>query len=390
MNVTSVNNVSSVNFHSDKKMKFEKDLKNNNFKDMEKLANSSDLLNAYGMALVGLNRTMKNEAAPLISDIRDIDKIEGEKIYKSNGDLYCIEQNNNDGTKTLYYPDLYQKDKIENIQIVDNKSNKILKQQQNTLALDYQISNVVEYSDNQSVSIAIYENGNLQNMEKIAKDYDNGKIIKHFDNSKNESSFGITIERDYGSITTNAYFDKNNDIKNITLDANSDNKAFFKNINFDNGMVTDISENKFYKSQNVKNISSEKLANLKPLDFIPREELQKVLSEVEGDNTYYSNGALESTTFNINDKSYKVTYAPNGEIIESESPDMRIWYNNLDTVKVEKCDGESCNTTIYANDKILVDYNSPEINKTAVYSKDGKLVKFMEFPKNINTENIDK
>ena len=82
MNVTSVNNVSSVNFHSDKKMKFEKDLKNNNFKDMEKLANSSDLLNAYGMALVGLNRTMKNEAAPLISDIRDIDKIEGEKIYK--------------------------------------------------------------------------------------------------------------------------------------------------------------------------------------------------------------------------------------------------------------------------------------------------------------------
>ena len=69
---------------------------------------------------------------------------------------------------------------------------------------------------------------------------------------------------------------------------------------------------------------------------------------------------------------------------------MRIWYNNLDTVKVEKCDGESCNTTIYANDKILVDYNSPEINKTAVYSKDGKLVKFMEFPKNINTENIDK
>ena len=209
MNVTSVNNVSSVNFHSDKKMKFEKDLKNNNFKDMEKLANSSDLLNAYGMALVGLNRTMKNEAAPLISDIIDIDKIEGEKIYKSNGDLYCIEQNNNDGTKTLYYPDLYQKDKIENIQIVDDKSNKILKQQQNTLASDYQISNVVEYSDNQSVSIAIYENGNLQNMGKIAKDYDNGKIIKHFDNSKNESSFGITIERDYGSITTNAYFDKN-------------------------------------------------------------------------------------------------------------------------------------------------------------------------------------
>ena len=322
MNVTSVNNVSSVNFHSDKKMKFEKDLKNNNFKDMEKLANSSDLLNAYGMALVGLNRTMKNEAAPLISDIIDIDKIEGEKIYKSNGDLYCIEQNNNDGTKTLYYPDLYQKDKIENIQIVDDKSNKILKQQQNTLASDYQISNVVEYSDNQSVSIAIYENGNLQNMGKIAKDYDNGKIIKHFDNSKNESSFGITIERDYGSITTNAYFDKNNDIKNITLDANSDNKGFFKNINFDNGMVTDISENKFYKSQNVKNISSEKLANLKPLDFIPREELQKVLSEVEGDNTYYSNGALESTTFNINDKSYKVTYAPNGEIIESESTSL--------------------------------------------------------------------
>ena len=136
MNVTSVNNVSSVNFHSDKKMKIEKDLKNNNFKDMEKLANSSDLLNAYGMALVGLNRTMKNEAAPLISDIRDIDKIEGEKIYKSNGDLYCIEQNNNDGTKTLYYPDWYQKDKIENIQIIDNKSNKILKQQNNSLASD--------------------------------------------------------------------------------------------------------------------------------------------------------------------------------------------------------------------------------------------------------------
>ena len=135
MNVTSVNNVSSINFHSDKKMKFEKDLKNNNFKDMEKLANSSDLLNAYGMALVGLNRTMKNEAAPLISDIRDIDKLEGEKIYKSNGDLYCIEQNNNDGTKTLYYPDLYQKDKIENIQIVDDKSNKILKQQQEEMML---------------------------------------------------------------------------------------------------------------------------------------------------------------------------------------------------------------------------------------------------------------
>lgn len=390
MNVTSVNNVSSVNFHSDKKMRIEKNLKNNNFNEMEKLANSSDLLNAYGLALVGLNRTLKNEATPLISDVRDIDKIDGEKIYKSNGDLYCIEKNNNDGTKTLYYPDWYQKDKIANIQIIDTKSNKILKQQYNSLASDYQLANVVEYSDNQSVSNAVYANGNLQNMEKIAKDSDNGKIIKHFDNSKNESSFGITIERDYGNITTNAYFDKNNDIRNITLNANSDNKGFFKNINFDNGMVTDISENKFYKNLNLKNISIEKLTNLKPLEFIPREELQKVLSEVEGDNTYYSNGALESTTFNINDKSYKVTYAPSGEIIESESPDMKIQYNNLGTVKVEKCSEESCNTTIYTDNEILINYNSPEINKTAVYSKDGKLVKFMEFPKNINTENIDK
>lgn len=115
--------------------------------------------------------------------------------------------------------------------------------------------------------------------------------------------------------------------------------------------------------------------------------------DVQGDKSYYSNGALESITTMTDNGVVMHKFNPDGTLSgimnQSGKDDKTIIFNRTSEGQKyysveEKLDDDVYKTTIFNQDgskEVVVMDNKNKFEKNAVYSKDGNLEKYFEYSK---------
>lgn len=174
-----------------------------------------DALASYNFNLVNKNNDFNIPILEMIDVPENVENIDGEKIYNSNGELdYVVKDAGNNKI-------IYQNDQYKTIKIVDKSNNKIIQEQGCYVANSNEVR-VCKKIDNQVGYFTDYEEKNGK-MIPIGK----GKHIYYPDDSKKEFIHWLDsdkyqlIERSH--VNKDAYscdrvidYDEQGNIKNIT------------------------------------------------------------------------------------------------------------------------------------------------------------------------------
>ena len=349
----------------------------------EKKFVGQDILANYNKALIN-----RQELKPVkvIQIPKDINQISGEKIYRSDGSLHSIiEKNGNQ--KIVYY--INSHNTIPKIRVIDDNTGNVILNQDNY----FKDENYNEYCG----SAVTY---NTKDGKSICTSYDeNGKIesISHsFTNNKNESIYLTDIYNDNSLIQQDdVYWDKKNgytyskktsfdnrqQVKDV-LDEIIENKtqsSISKQTKFINGHPVSVRESK--NSINYINNTDKDLLNDSDLKPSERFEPDFDVKTCAGEKTYYSNGAIESNSFDYNGEKISCYFEPDGRLSHVETPTKEIkidCYDDIGNVEqeiTEVIDNNRKKTTIYDDKKasFTVEYENGN-NTKSIQIEDGKLI----------------
>ena len=349
----------------------------------EKKFVGQDILANYNKALIN-----RQELKPVkvIRIPKDINQISGEKIYRSDGSLHSIiEKNQNQ--KIIYY--INSHNTIPKIRVIDNNTGNLILNQDNY----FKDENYNEYSG----STVTY---NTKDGKSICTSYDeNGRIesISHsFVDNKNESIYLTDIYNDNTLIQQDdTYWDKKNgytyskktsfDNKKQVEDVldeiieNKTQSSISKQTKFINGHPVSVRESK--NSINYINNTDKDLLNDSDLKPSKRFEPDFDIKTCSGEKTYYSNGAIESNSFDYNGENIICYFEPDGRLSYVETPTKEIkidCYDDIGNVEqeiTEVIDNNRKKTTIYDDKKasFTVEYENGN-NTKSIQIEDGKLI----------------
>ena len=153
------------------------------FKSTEKqqanneIESSQDIKNAQAYAnynIAKMNITKKIDIKPLVPTIilpEDIDSLEGERIYSSDGKLHSIVNQKGD-LKTIYKPFEENENEIRAIETYNTKTGKLLKHQYNSIDNGkLREINITQYSpiDGKEIATSYYKDGKCLYYEPLKK-----------------------------------------------------------------------------------------------------------------------------------------------------------------------------------------------------------------------------
>ena len=308
-------------------------------------------------------------------DFTNLDSIEGEKIYTSDGKLHSIIQEN-EKNKTIIKPFKDNKNKFY-IDTTDKKSGHIIRSEVYLLK-DKNIDEayVAEYSPitGKEVTDTNYLNGEPSQASKSIYKPNEDVIVLTKDFNYNE--YSISKYNNKHDRYTSIIFDKDKQLKHIHKEKEDNLKLTNIDIDFYNGGILAVDKHERITLPN--NFGTEKLndANLIPskkynMDFDAK--------GLEGEKTYYSNGAIETNSFEYNGEKVKAYFTPNGEVEKLELNNKIVTFDNETQRISEKLENDSIKITTIYNDKpqkVRLENNSDY--KEISFNKSGKPYSYQE------------
>lgn len=352
------------------------------FDDITK--NGLDATAAYNIGLMyAKDKNIKKDENPLepIWNSDNINEIKGEKIYNHNGKLQYVIIRDED-TIEYYVPDKDDESKLEEIRIIDKKTGKLLEKQTSYREEDengdeYKVLTVQKFSPENSNNYreAEYINGELRATSNETDT--NGKIANVFyDYQSKTYSINHYNTDDKNDMRINVNLNENKQIQ--SYEEYVDDTGINLVISYFNG--TPISYNICKQVVLPSDAGKDKLTdpNIKPAE---KEEKPKNLRKIEGEKTYYSNGALESNTFDYQGKKIKALFNDDGTLTKISTDDKEIEFDGEKQVITEKFDNNVVRITEFSlNGKKFVTLkdNNTKMYKSAYYDNGNKIYHYQE------------
>ena len=342
--------------------------------------NNLDGVNAvanYNRANFNLQSKLDVEALePININPKDIDKIEGEKIYTSDNKLHSIVQED-EKTKTIYNIDKEKFDSITDIIKKDKNTDNIIWEQSfgyinkedNNSKPDRTID-VTEYDKKgRIIKNSSYINDKLASTSKYIHN-PNGNIItttRHDDGS-------YIISEDNAKKNAYRYFEfnKNKQLENVCENYEIANKTFTKEATFHNGAIISVEQKQKTTIPNNMGLEDINVAELKPT---PKYNLDKDYKGMQGEKTYYSNGMIETNTIKSAEGTpLKAYFEPDGKLSKIDIENKTIEFRDKNQKIIETIDENTKKTTkYYDGGDYSVTYESGKIRKLADYDKYGNI-----------------
>ena len=320
-----------------------------------------------------LKNPEKLDIEPLVPTLimpEDFENIEGEKIYTSEGKLHSIVQED-ENTKTVLKPAEENEKMISLIITTDKKTGKVINEQKNFIKDDkYDEIYINEYSPETGKEIAdtCYIDGKPRNASKTVYKPNNEMVIVNKNFEDNEFSVSKYSKKPDESIYV--IFDKNKQLKAASEYKKSDLKQSGIDVDFYNGGMIAIRR---YEEVTVpNNFGADKLNNS---DLVPAEsyKLDFDAKGLDGAKTHYSNGAIETNSFERNGEKVKAYFEPDGSLSRLELADRTISFDgDNQAIKENIEDNKVKITNLYDDGAKAVRVEKDKEFKEASFGKNGK------------------
>ncbi len=320
-----------------------------------------------------LKNPEKLDIEPLVPTLimpEDFENIEGEKIYTSEGKLHSIVQED-ENTKTVLKPAEENEKMISLIITTDKKTGKVINEQKNFIKDDkYDEIYINEYSPETGKEIAdtCYIDGKPRNASKTVYKPNNEMVIVNKNFEDNEFSVSKYSKKPDESIYV--IFDKNKQLKAASEYKKSDLKQSGIDVDFYNGGMIAIRR---YEEVTVpNNFGADKLNNS---DLVPAEsyKLDFDAKGLDGAKTHYSNGAIETNSFERNGEKVKAYFEPDGSLSRLELADRTISFDgDNQEIKENIEDNKVKITNLYDDGAKAVRVEKDKEFKEASFGKNGK------------------
>lgn len=340
--MVSVNKISSLNFVTRPSFKAESKDNKNIPQEQKCDANGCECLANYNKVL-----TQKLEPcvlAPLKpEEVSNIDDIEGEKIYTSDGKLHSVVQENDD-VKKIYVPDEEDEHTVAVITTIDKKTGKTTREQ--SIVPEENYVSVREYSPKTGkiVKSTAYEDGKLDYTENTFYKPSGETISETY----NANSKTFEISRDNDNHSQHVVYDKNKQLIEARDYKQKKNENIYTTASFYNGGMYKI--DKHTEAVLPNNLGRELFINnqeLKPAEkFVPPIDVKGY----KGEKTYYSNNAIETNTFELDGEKVVAKFNPDGDITEYSTPSKKVTISEYMQEIEENLDGERTKTTQFYGD----------------------------------------
>ena len=285
----------------------------------------------YGKAMMSIPKKFNVQPLPLIIDSPKVsDEIKGERIFASDGKLYSI-VDEDEFTKTIYKMSKRDDSLIDEITVTNKETEQIVKKQINCFEdneLDY--ARIEEYSptNGKIVKYSSYDGGVLLGTTNYRINNKNGleERISYYPRS---NKYTISQDSSDGNIENFASISK--DLKYVTVEKSikSKNKNISAVANFYNGALISVEQ--------TKKMTVPSLVAKEPLqdkDLVPAKKynLDIITPDIEGEKTFYSNGAVES----IRTIDGTAFFTPEGKVSKIFSPKIDITYYGKDNQQIKE------------------------------------------------------
>lgn len=365
----------------------------NNYQVQNPNINGIDALAAYNQPAVSksMPKTIQ-PAIPTVLQPEAIKGMEGDRIYNSMGELDTIVKRTDNYT-TVYKTDIQApNDAIRKIETFDNKTGKLVRVQENLNIIEkgkLPQLNVIEikdfYPDSDKVQkTTVYYRGKLEMVGE--KEYGPNGYEK---NSLITMGKPIVIE-EFGDthISKVTRFDQKGQItsvETIKKDENTKQTVIYKN----GAPAKVISES---KSPIVNTTGKNPMADA---DLVPSQPyiLGYDPKTIQGEKTYYSNGALDSISTLTENGGYMThKFAADGNLIgieDAKNPDNSktiLYYSDYYSVD-EQIAKDVRKTTVFNNNgtkEVSIVNFADRSEKYAMYEKNGKLSNYIDIDKDGN------
>lgn len=315
-------------------------------------------LGNYGKSMI--NFANKLDIKPLVPTVfNDINSIDGERIYDSKGNLHSIVKET-PMSKTTYYVPLDNQNAVDFIETIDKKTGKTVFTQHNHINSDGKYDEMYVSKFNAQTGI-----------EEAFTGYENGKITYAGKNikGKNGEDVHITKYYDNGDIFISEYNEKTKSRRSINI---SDDK---KKIDYREERETPKGYNEtqveFYEGLpfSVERSSRSTIPNIIGLDALMNKDLipapkfdikawDKDLKNMAGEETRYSNGALESKKVMFEGALIESYFNTNSELERVVTPTMEIEVKNNEPIRIKQKLGENkFKETFFSENMTRVVYN---------------------------------
>ena len=307
---------------------------------------------------------------PVIIMPEDFDSIEGEKIYTSEGKLHSIVQED-ENTKTILKPADENEKMISSIVTTDKKTGNVIKEQKNFIKSDkYDEIYINEYSPETGKEIAetCYTDGKPYGASKTVYKTNNETVVVSQNFEDNEYSVSKFSKKPDESIYVT--FDKNKQLKAASEHKNKDMKQSGIDVDFYNGGM--ISIRRYEEITVPNNFGTDKLNDS---ELVPAEsyKLDFDVKGLDGEKTHYSNGAIETNSFERNGAKVKAYFEPDGSLSKLELADKTISFDGENQkIKENLADNKVKTTTLYDDGAKKVRVESDKEFKEASFGKNGK------------------
>ena len=339
--------------------------------------NSNEALAAYAKG--GLNFNYLLDVKPLkliMENPEDVESIKGEKIYTSDGNLHSIVKRDNK-TKTTYEIDPDNENLVSVIRIEDKETGKLLSHQINRydekgkdifLAVFNPVTGKEDYFTN-------YFDGKLFNAGKAVRDYRGNEtyVTKHYD----DNSYSISNESK--KTTKHSYIHISGDKKTVSYSEYNLNKNGENEISIDyyNGAPLSVRQSQTKTVPNFLMLEVLKDEDLVAVPPLALKALEKALLKSKGEETYYSNGALETKTVVNNDITTVLKFTPDNKLqsIESDRALIKVHGDNAYS-HVEKIFDGVTRETFRSDFMTTITYNDNGNIKEISYENKTKMPTF--------------
>ncbi len=370
--VSNVQNLSKVSFKSKEPIsKPEEQNSNSVLAGMEALA-------IYNAPLLKNPEKLDVEPlTPMLIMQGDSDNLEGEKIYTSEGKLHSVVQED-ENTKTVLRPDKENEGMFSSIVTIDKKTGKIIKEQENLIRDGkYDEIYINEYSPETGKVIAdtCYIEGKLNSASKTIHKPNQDFVVVRRNYEDNEYSVSKYSKNKDNSIRV--IFDRNKQLKAARESKNVDLKASGIDVDFYNGGM--ISVHRYEEITVPNNFGVEKLNDK---DLVPAEtyKLDFDAKGLDGEKTYYSNGAIETNSFERNGEKIKAYFEPDGKLAKLELSDKKFVSFDEDVLEIKENldNGKVKITTLCDDGSKSVRVENEKEYKEANFAKSGKPSSYRE------------
>lgn len=372
-------------------------IKSPSFKSEEKTVSKPEGLNpamdaspafaSYGMYTVNASKKFHVDVLKPILEDDDIDKVKGEKIYDSKGKLFWV-VDENDTTKTIYYPD-DDGDDVKLIRTFDKNTNKLIYEEDHEDYMNGDTDNEIlvrKFSSKTGklTNTTWYENGKAWSASKYSYKDDGTEVIVTKDLSDNS----YNVSEVNADKKTRKDFDLTPDLKYVTVNVSQTvkNVELNKRAEFYDGGLIQLEERKVTNMPNLMGLEPAKDMDLK-VD-IPREQAEKykeifaTAKDKEGlAKTYYSNGAIETAKLCTDQGCMTVTYRPDGVLSSAEVPNGKMKFNDENIEIINNLpDGAKKTTVFWEKGDTVIKYEKDGRRKEIGYDGNDKLVNYHEKP----------